>query len=462
MPSLRRRLHLAAGALVALQVAGTSLGFVSWWRVQHACMEQRRIGAERQALLEVARTTRELYVHQAHTFIEGGPGHLEHLDHDAHAVETSIAAAEATDGPFPLDLDPVRGAVSASTRWFDQAVAPLARDGRLDRETAARLHAAAEAHANAVQATIEGSIQRLDAAETAHMVGVRDETRRGWIAVAVVVVTGAVLAAVVSASLAQRVLGPVDRLRAAVRAFGERRDARAPTGGDDEMAELGRAFNDMVERVNAAEVRLVERERVQALGEIAGAVAHELMSPIMAILAESREVPSDADRIRAEADHARRVIQGLLGYARPGEAEPALVRVDEAASAAADRVVPFADEGGVVVTWLGGPPCTLHAAPTAVRQVLDNLLRNAVLASPPGQAVEVEVVEGAVEVRDRGPGIPAPVRARLYEPFVTGRPDGTGLGLAVSQRIARALGGRIVHVDRDGGGTVARWEVRHG
>lgn len=462
MPSLRRRLYLAAGALVALQVAGTSLGFVSWWRVQDACMEQRRIGDERQALLDVARKSRELYVHQAHTFIEGGPGHLEHLAEDAQAVEAAIVAAEGTDGPFPLELEPVRLAVRDSTRWFDAEVAPLAREGRLDRERAAELHKTAEVHAAKVQATIEASIQRLGAAETADMARVSEETRRGWIAVAFVVVTGAVLAGVVSAALARHILGPIDSLRSAVRAFGERKDAPAPTGGDDEVAELGRAFNDMVARVNAAEIRLVERERVQALGEIAGAVAHELMSPIMAILGEAREDPIDAARIRAEADHARRVIQGLLGYARPGEAEPTAVHLDEAASAAAERAVPFGDARSVGVRWVGGAPCTIQAAPTAVRQVLDNLVRNAIEASTAGDDVEIEVVGEAVEVRDRGPGLPPKVRSRLYEPFVTGRAEGTGLGLAVSQRIARALGGRIVHTDRTGGGTVARWEVRHG
>jgi two-component system, sporulation sensor kinase E len=51
------------------------------------------------------------------------------------------------------------------------------------------------------------------------------------------------------------------------------------------------------------------------------------------------------------------------------------------------------------------------------------------------------------------------VRERLYEPFATGRPTGTGLGLAVCQRIVRGSGGTLEHVDRDGGGTVARWRL---
>jgi signal transduction histidine kinase len=155
------------------------------------------------------------------------------------------------------------------------------------------------------------------------------------------------------------------------------------------------------------------------------------------------------------------VIQGLLGYARPGEAEAVAVRVDEAAATAVERAIPFADARGITLRWLGGGPTLLQAAPTAVRQVLDNLIRNAIDAMEDGE-IEVELKAGIVEVRDRGAGIPAAVRARLYQPFVTGRPDGTGLGLAVSQRIAKALGGQIIHLPREGGGTIARWELNHG
>lgn len=429
---------------------------------------QLHIGDERKKLLELARAARELYVHQAHTFIEGGPGHLDHLSEDEEGVAAALDVVARSEGPFPLDLAPIRMEVVRSNQWFASEVAPLARDGTLDRTAAAQLHQVAEEHAARVQAEIDGTLARLSAAENQEVERVSRATQRAWIGVGTVVIAGLALGAWVSGRLARGILVPLDALRQAVRAFGHHEDVQVPTGGDDEVAELGRAFNEMVERVRAAEANRVERVRVQALGEIAGAVAHELMSPIAAILGESRAEPIDGHRIRVEADHARRVIQGLLGYARPGEAEPEDLSVEEAAAAAVERAIPFADARGTTIRMLeGSPSVTLCAAPTAVRQVLDNLIRNAVEASTQGEAeaeaggeIEVEVHAGVVEVRDRGRGIPQHIREKLYEPFVTGRPEGTGLGLAVSQRIAHALGGRIIHRDREGGGTVARWELR--
>lgn len=461
MASLRQRLRTATAALLVLQVIGTSLGFVSWWRVHEACQMQQQIGGEREKLLELARTARELYVHQAHTFIEGGPGHLEHLSEDTLRVTDALANASTHEGPFPLEIEPIRQAIDASNQWFTTNVEPHARDGSLDRGMAATLHQVAEHHASEVQILIDTALNRLAIAEAEEVERVSLETRQAWIGVGSVVIAGLALGAFVSGRMARGILRPIDALGRAVRAFAKGEDVHVPIGGDSEIAELGQVFNDMVGRVRQAEAQRVERERVQALGEIAGAVAHELMSPIAAILGETRAEVIDGARIRAEADHARRVIQGLLGYARPGEAEAVAVRVDEAAATAVERAIPFADARGITLRWLGGGPTLLQAAPTAVRQVLDNLIRNAIDAMEDGE-IEVELKAGIVEVRDRGAGIPAAVRARLYQPFVTGRPDGTGLGLAVSQRIAKALGGQIIHLPREGGGTIARWELNHG
>ena len=87
------------------------------------------------------------------------------------------------------------------------------------------------------------------------------------------------------------------------------------------------------------------------------------------------------------------------------------------------------------------------ATPRAVNQVLSNLIRNAVEAAGPGGRVRVTVENGGPETRvaveDTGPGLPEATRARLFEPFFTTKEGGTGLGLAVSQAIARAHGGRL-------------------
>jgi len=228
--------------------------------------------------------------------------------------------------------------------------------------------------------------------------------------------------------------------------------------GNEEVAAVARAFNRMTAAIRSAQEARVRAERLAALGELSAAVAHELMNPLTVLLGHPAMRADALAPVRAEAEHARRVVQGLLGFARPGEEVPESVSLVAAARAAAARVTPEADVRDVAIRVVATEEVAATLPPGAVRHVLDNLIRNAVQASHPGGHVEVRVGPGAVEVLDRGAGIPATVRERLYEPFTTGRPEGTGLGLAVCQRVARGTGGRIEHEARAGGGTVARWQ----
>jgi signal transduction histidine kinase len=95
-----------------------------------------------------------------------------------------------------------------------------------------------------------------------------------------------------------------------------------------------------------------------------------------------------------------------------------------------------------------------------VRRAVVNLVRNAVEASPPGAEVLLAAAErdpdAVIEVQDRGPGLGADARARLFRPFFTTKDHGTGLGLALAKKVADAHGGALAVEDRDGGGTVAR------
>ena len=120
----------------------------------------------------------------------------------------------------------------------------------------------AEAHAARVQERLHQALSQLSPAEAAEVERVSRETQRAWIGVATVVLTGLALAAVVTGRLAASILAPIDNLRTAVRAFSRGESPEAPKGGDDELVELGAAFTEMVGRVQAAEARRVERERV--------------------------------------------------------------------------------------------------------------------------------------------------------------------------------------------------------
>jgi two-component system C4-dicarboxylate transport sensor histidine kinase DctB len=101
----------------------------------------------------------------------------------------------------------------------------------------------------------------------------------------------------------------------------------------------------------------------------------------------------------------------------------------------------------------------VRADPALVHVIIANLVGNAVNFAAVGEAalpwVEVRVMAAdsiaGVVVRDSGPGVAASVKARLFEPFVTGKPNGVGIGLALSRRIARAHGGDLVHEDAPAG-----------
>ena len=93
-----------------------------------------------------------------------------------------------------------------------------------------------------------------------------------------------------------------------------------------------------------------------------------------------------------------------------------------------------------------------------IEQALVNLVRNALQASAPPAEVLLKVVDDGDGLRftvaDRGPGVPSEMRPRMFEPFVTGRAEGTGLGLAVVRRVVELHGGRVTIERRHGGGSV--------
>ncbi len=228
-------------------------------------------------------------------------------------------------------------------------------------------------------------------------------------------------------------------------------------------------FADLTEvRRHAEEAHL--SESLAQLGELAGGVAHELRNSLATLrgyltLIERRpDEGSIADflgEIRTEADHLQRVLEDFLSFARPGTArlqELSLLPLLE--RAAADPAL----EGFSVRVHGTEPGRRLRGDPQLLDRALRNLLHNAVQAEreaggsrPVDIGVRAQEQPDGVEitVEDRGPGVRPDIRERLFHPFVTGRPGGVGLGLALAQRVVVLHGGRIRLEDREGGGTRA-------
>jgi len=272
--------------------------------------------------------------------------------------------------------------------------------------------------------------------------------------------------------LMRSITEPLQRLIAGTRAVANGRfEHRLATRGEDEFAQVGSAFNSMAERLGTL-------DRMKQ--DFVSTVSHDLKSPL-ASMRESTTVLldgiagplTDAQRRVLElqqesADRLGRMIAKLLDLSRlehglvvtPREIalQPFLERVTvHAQTAARERDVK------VELAPVAPLDLTLHADEDALHALLDNLLENAIKFSPRGATVELsasaEDATVSLTVEDRGPGVPAEDRERIFGRFqqtATGRNvpgRGVGLGLTICREIARAHQGRVRVTDREGGGS---------
>jgi signal transduction histidine kinase len=228
----------------------------------------------------------------------------------------------------------------------------------------------------------------------------------------------------------------------------------------------------MAEDLAARQAELLEASRLASIGQVASGVAHEINNPLGVMLGYLRLLRreaalADREELRIIEDEARQcqaIVAGLLDLARPVRLQVGTVELGEVVSEAVSRLDDSGQCDGVDVTVKGGPAAHITADESKLRQITVNLLGNAIEAArdPAAVAPTVEVswtTDGdgvSLRIDDRGPGIPQELRARVFEPFVTTRARGHGLGLAIARSLARAHGGDIELEPRPGGGTSAR------
>jgi two-component system, NtrC family, sensor histidine kinase HydH len=309
------------------------------------------------------------------------------------------------------------------------------------------------------------------ASEEGHLRSVR---RMSWGLVAVAglgSVAGMVLGYGVARSLRRSVQQLLIRVQGATELLSQQIPAVQVEGVGEPLWD---GANDLVARVEEAVRRLNDRERevrradrMAAVGQLAAGVAHEVRNPLTSailLLETARKDPAagltaeDLDLIGQELHRIESILQTFLSYARPPKLERTecdlVTVVQDALAVARGRI----GQANVAVTVNAPGPCRLVADPAQLGQVALNLILNAVDAMPAGGHLSFDFgsdpSNGTIRltVRDTGYGIAAEILPRLFEPFVTGKETGTGLGLVVSKRLIEDHGGTIEGYNPPDGG----------
>ena len=287
--------------------------------------------------------------------------------------------------------------------------------------------------------------------------------RRYWLILALV--GGVVLAgaAIVGIGLARLVTRPLHGLEQAAAAVGGgklevRADERS---GPPEVRSLAKVFNETVSKL----ARLLRSQE-----EFVADASHELRTPLTALRLRLESLPASGDRDPALRESRRlgELVDGLLALARADAGTGGTDRVD-AAAVVRERVeawLPLAGERevGLVADLDGRLPA--RAAPGRLAQVLDNLISNAIQASPAGGTVSLAVrADGGwveLHVADQGPGMTPEQRVRAFDRFwrAGSGEGGSGLGLAIVRRLVAADEGEVELRQAPGGGTDAVVRLR--
>jgi signal transduction histidine kinase len=487
-PSIRIRLILAMNLLVV--GVGVAVGWAGV-AVSGRVIEQRLVDESAQNAAGIFHSMRlpmsDLMMRQLRQILgsETAAGPADALE----IAATSLPEAEARDLRALVARGPLARRVTLAARAYLVGAA----------DVPARLPASADRPGMRLYVLVPEA--QVDAAKQA------SERTLTWVTVGAIVVA-TLLASWLSATILRpirRLATRMDRLseQAAEEGFSGPADAAGGARAPREIAQLSTAFDRLLARLEEARRKLARSARLATLGQVAASVAHELRNPLSGIkmnarvladeLAKAGSSDSGLDRIIREADRMDLYLGELLGLAAGTGPEPPLdrsafrpLRLAEVGESVLALVERRCQHGGVTLRrqWEAAAP-PVRADENQVRQIMLNLVLNALDAMPAGGTLTVSTATGAgaatdsgttgkschserseesrrttgagaavrFSVADTGRGVQVPEGTDIFEPFVTTKTGGVGLGLYVCRRNVERHGGRMGYESSGAGAT---------
>ncbi|VAX16858.1 hypothetical protein MNBD_NITROSPINAE04-672, partial [hydrothermal vent metagenome] len=295
------------------------------------------------------------------------------------------------------------------------------------------------------------------------------------------------LVIIVAVMLSRALTRPINKLIDGVERAGRRDlDHRIDIKSGDEIESLAKAYNMMADslkeysetlegkveerskRIKQVERKLMQAEKLAAIGFLSAGVAHEINNPISIVVTrleligkaleegDMETVRKDLEVLKSHSARIGRIAGNLLTFSRSGSGKPGQVDLNDIVRVVADLIkYPAKKKGMDIVMYLEPDLPFVWANASGIEQVIYNIAYNAYQASSSGQKIEITTrsTDGGkvkLEIKDRGHGIPKDKVKRVFEPFFTTKEvgQGTGLGLSISYGLVKGFGGSI-EVDSD-------------
>jgi two-component system, NtrC family, sensor histidine kinase HydH len=432
--------------------------------------------ASLQAARELELSVRQLRFHDLLYLMDPSPDRLQLIEEDRQEFRRALEVAR-TASRTPEEQDAVRAIEDGYRRYQDEQARTLAAArGELRREEFARLidsHPVRRFIVEPCQELLRLNKEQIEqtAAENQR---VGQQTRQAMVLLGL---AGPIGGLALGYGVARGLSRSIYRLSVRVQDMAHQLDtdvASVSIAAHGDLRVLDRQLQHIVGKVEEAAARLQQQQRellraeqLSAVGQLAAGVAHEVRNPLTGIkllveaaLRPVRPTPLNAEDLRVIHDEIVRLettVQSFLDFARLPAPQRQLCDLRDIVRRAGDlvraRAVQQNVEVGMVVP---DEPVIADVDSAQMTTVLVNLLLNALDAMPRGGRLDVELADTFGEIHlavaDTGPGIAPDIVDRLFTPFATTKPTGTGLGLSLSRRIVDEHGGKISGGNRPGGG----------